>query len=75
MKQPSAALPRVIVTRPEQDAQRWVRDLQTHGLQADALPLIEIAAATQLQPVHRAWKELASYQAAMCVSANAVRHF
>jgi uroporphyrinogen-III synthase len=75
LKQPTAPLPRVIVTRPAQDAQRWVRDLQTHGLQADALPLIEIAAATQLQPVHRAWKELASYQAAMFVSANAVRHF
>jgi len=75
LRRTTAPLPRVIVTRPAQDAQRWVRDLQAQGLQAEALPLIQIAAASRLQPVHAAWQQLASYQAAMYVSANAVRHF
>ena len=32
---------RVIVTRPEQGAQHWVRQLQLAGIDAEALPLIE----------------------------------
>jgi uroporphyrinogen-III synthase len=66
---------RIIVTRPAQDAQRWVRGLSAHGLQAVTLPLIDIAPAAHAQPVQQAWQHWADYQAAMFVSGNAVTHF
>lgn len=66
---------RVLVTRPAQDALRWVHALQGHGLDAVALPLIEIAPAANPQPVRDALQQLASYQAVMFVSGNAVSHF
>ena len=65
----------VIVTRPAQDAQRWVRELSARGLQASALPLISIACAANVRPVQQAWQRWAQYQAAMFVSGNAVHHF
>nr|WP_315191059.1 uroporphyrinogen-III synthase [uncultured Albidiferax sp.] len=65
----------VIVTRPAQDAQRWVRELLQQGLQATALPLITIGPAANPLPVQQAWQGMASYQAAMFVSGNAVQHF
>lgn len=64
-----------IVTRPEQDALRWVRQLADHGIHSTALPLIDIAPAANPQPVQQAWQHLADYQAAMFVSGNAVQHF
>lgn len=64
-----------IVTRPEQDALRWVHKLTAQGVPATALPLISIAPAANPQPVQQAWRHLADYQAAMFVSGNAVRHF
>ncbi|APW36954.1 hypothetical protein RD110_06885 [Rhodoferax koreense] len=66
---------RVIVTRPQHDAERWVAELQARGIGAEALPLIDIRPATDPHPVHTAWRQLASYQAAMFVSGNAVQHF
>nr|WP_315238407.1 uroporphyrinogen-III synthase [uncultured Albidiferax sp.] len=66
---------RVIVTRPAQDAQRWVHELLQQGLQAIALPLIAIAPAANPLPVQQAWHRMANYQAAMFVSGNAVQHF
>jgi uroporphyrinogen-III synthase len=68
---------RVLVTRPAQDALRWVHALQGHGLDAVALPLIEIAPAANPQPVRDALQRLAHshYQAVMFVSGNAVSHF
>jgi len=66
---------RLIVTRPQQDALRWVDTLRARGLQAEALPLIDIAPATDAGPVHLAWRQIAQYQAAMFVSGNAVQHF
>ena len=65
----------VIVTRPAQDAQRWVRELLKQGLQAIALPLIAIAPAANALPVQQAWQRWADYQAAMFVSGNAVQYF
>ena len=66
---------RVIVTRPEREAQQWVRDLSTQGLQASALPLIKIASVDNASGLAQAWQELAEYVGVMFVSANAVAHF
>lgn len=65
----------VIVTRPQHDAARWVADLRTRGIDAEALPLIDIRPASDTAPLHAAWKHIAQYQAAMFVSGNAVQHF
>ncbi|MFI5444727.1 uroporphyrinogen-III synthase [Polaromonas sp. UC242_47] len=66
---------RIIVTRPERDARRWVQALQQLGLQAEALPLIQIAALPEDQGLQQAWREINSYAALMFVSTNAVEHF
>ncbi|MBC7437805.1 MAG: uroporphyrinogen-III synthase [Bdellovibrionales bacterium] len=66
---------RVIVTRPERDAQRWVQDLSQRGLQALALPLIDICPAANRQAVVEAWHQLDGCAAAMFVSGNAVEEF
>jgi uroporphyrinogen-III synthase len=68
----------VIVTRPACDAQRWVQQLQQSGIDAEALPLIEIAAAdgpADVQALAHAWQRLGDYAACMFVSGNAVTHF
>ncbi|HSV53234.1 MAG TPA: uroporphyrinogen-III synthase [Burkholderiaceae bacterium] len=64
-----------IVTRPERDAQRWVQALRERGLDALALPLMEIAAADDPKPLHAAWQSLGHYDAVMFVSGNAVEQF
>lgn len=70
--------PRVIVTRPLQDALQWVGMLGAHDIRAQALPLIEIRPATHpaalqaLQAAHRDW---AQWRAVMFVSSNAVHYF
>lgn len=69
---------RVIVTRPAREAERWVRQFQQGGVQAEALPLIEIApaqAAANVQALRKAWQTLDLYAACMFVSGNAVDHF
>lgn len=66
---------RVIVTRPERDAQRWVRALQGRRLDAFALPLIDIAPVADPKPLHAAWQALGGYDAVMFVSGNAVEQF
>ncbi|MFZ2387717.1 MAG: uroporphyrinogen-III synthase [Polaromonas sp.] len=69
---------RVIVTRPAGDAQRWVQQLQQGGIEAEALPLIEIApasSASTVQALQQAWQTLDSYAASMFVSAHAVAYF
>jgi len=65
----------VIVTRPRAQAEPWVQALRARGLQAQALPLIDIAAAPDAAPIERAWQGLASFDFVMFVSANAVEHF
>jgi uroporphyrinogen-III synthase len=69
---------RIIVTRPAHDADVWVRKLQQSGLNAQALPLIEIAAVSHpddVVAVQLAWSSLSDYAACMFVSGNAVEHF
>ena len=68
----------VIVTRPAHDADVWVAKLQQSGIQAQVLPLIEIAAVSQpadVMALHQVWNGLNNYTACMFVSGNAVTHF
>ncbi len=69
------APPRVLVTRPEPEATRWTHALRSEGIEAEALPLIEIAPAIDRRPVHQAWQTLGQYAAVMFVSAHAVSQF
>lgn len=66
---------RVLVTRPEQEARRWVDDLRQRGFDALGFPLIAILPVTDTAPLAAAWARLAACRAAMFVSGNAVRHF
>ena len=66
---------RVIVTRPQREAQRWVQDLTALGLEAQALPLISVGPVDDPTAVQQAWQHLADYVGVMFVSGNAVEHF
>jgi uroporphyrinogen-III synthase len=66
---------RVVVTRPESEARRWIDDLHGRGFDVLALPLIAIAPAADTKPLRLAWQELAGFRAAMFVSGNAVQQF
>lgn len=67
--------PRVIVTRPEREAQAWAAALQARGVTCETLPLIEIAALPVPSALAGAWAAVSSHLAVMFVSANAVRYF
>jgi uroporphyrinogen-III synthase len=71
----AARLPRVIVTRPAAQAAAAVRQLEARGLDAVALPLIEIAGVDDAAPLAAAWHGLAAYRLVVFVSINAVLHF
>jgi len=71
----SGDAPRVIVTRPEREAQTWTHSLQALGVQCESLPLIEIGGLQDPSPLTSAWQAVPQYLAVMFVSANAVRHF
>ncbi len=79
MADPSTSLrgpvPRVVVTRPAREARRWVAQLQERGIDAVALPLIDIGPVDDRHPLQEAWRRLGEYAAVMFVSANAVEHF
>lgn len=66
---------RVIVTRPGPQALHWVSSLRAAGLDALALPLIEIAGPPNPDAVRAAWQRLRAFDALMFVSANAVQQF
>jgi uroporphyrinogen-III synthase len=66
---------RVIVTRPALQALPWVARLQALGVDAVALPLIDIAPVEDGTPLTAAWSTLAAQAMVMFVSANAVAHF
>lgn len=66
---------RVVVTRPAREARRWVAQLQERGIDAVALPLIDIGPVDDRHPLQEAWRRLGDYAAVMFVSANAVEHF
>ena len=71
----SGSPPRVVVTRPAAEASHWVAGLKSQGIEAVALPLIDIGPVADPKPVHEAWTRLGDYAAAMFVSANAVAQF
>lgn len=69
---------RLIVTRPAHDADKWVAKLQQCGVNAWALPLIEIAAVSRpadVDALEQARNSINGYTACMFVSSNAVDHF
>ncbi len=66
---------RVIITRPERDAQDWADALQARGVPCESLPLIEIAALPEPLALAQAWQAVPEHLAVMFVSANAVRFF
>ncbi len=66
---------RVIVTRPEREAQRWVIDLSAQGIEALALPLIQIGQVRNQTELTKARRQLDQYAAVMFVSVNAVDYF
>jgi uroporphyrinogen-III synthase len=70
----STALP-VIVTRPVREAMQWVDTLRAAGLDAVALPLIEIAPVEDAAALRATWHRLADHAALMFVSVSAVEHF
>lgn len=70
----SASL-RVLVTRPQPQADEWVAKLAQRGLAAVALPLLAIAPAADAAAVSAAWRLLPSLALVMFVSPNAVQRF
>lgn len=74
---PSAALggPRIVITRPAAQARPWVDALRAGGVDAVALPLIEIGPSPDPAAVHAAWDVLPGCAFVMFVSANAVQQF
>jgi uroporphyrinogen-III synthase len=66
---------RVIVTRPAAQAQDWVQHLRAAGLDAQALPLIDISPVADPTALREAWEALPQFELVMFVSANAVDHF
>jgi uroporphyrinogen-III synthase len=65
----------LIVTRPAAQAGAWVEELRGLGLDARALPLIEIAPLADDAPLRAAWDTLATQALVVFVSANAVQQF
>ncbi|MBC7994305.1 MAG: uroporphyrinogen-III synthase, partial [Rhizobacter sp.] len=66
---------RVLVTRPAAQASDWVQQLRAAGLQAEALPLIDIAPPADTSPLVAAWATLAQKALVVFVSPNAVSRF
>jgi uroporphyrinogen-III synthase len=66
---------RLLVTRPQPQADAWVARLRASGVDALALPLLAIETVLDLSELHTAWHELPGYALVMFVSPNAVSHF
>lgn len=66
---------RVLVTRPRAEAQVWVARLLAEGVQAEAMPLLDISALLTPAGLAARWQRLPLFQALMFVSGNAVNHF
>ena len=75
MTAPASPSLRVLVTRPQREAQAWVQALQAQGVDAQAFSLIDIVPLPESVEMTSAWQHLNSYSAVMFVSANAVRYF
>lgn len=66
---------RVLVTRPAAQAGEWVQLLRDAGLQAEALPLIEIAPSGDAPALAQAWQGLHGVALVVFVSPNAATCF
>ena len=66
---------RVLVTRPASQASEWVQQLRAAGLQAEALPLIDIEPASDVAAVASAWASLPEQAMVIFVSPNAATCF
>ena len=66
---------RVIVTRPAAQADPWVRSLAAKGVDAVALPLIDISPPEDPAAVDAAWQTLAAQRLVVFVSPNAAQEF
>jgi uroporphyrinogen-III synthase len=71
----ASTAPRAIITRPGQEADAWVAQMEQRGFAALALPMIEIVAVPDRSLLAQAWKNLGAYDALMFVSSNAATHF
>lgn len=71
----SAAVPRVLVTRPQPQADEWVLRLGALGLRAAALPLLQTGEAGDPAALQDAAADLPGCALAMFVSPNAVAHW
>lgn len=67
--------PTLLVTRPRPQCAAWLARLARLGVEAAALPLIEILPASDPAPVRAAWAALPAVDLAVFVSPNAVEHF
>ncbi|MEO6409149.1 MAG: uroporphyrinogen-III synthase, partial [Burkholderiaceae bacterium] len=63
------------MTRPQPQADEWVARLRLRGVDALALPLIEIAGPANPGAVAAAWSALAAVDLAIFVSPNAATRF
>lgn len=66
---------RLLVTRPQPQADAWVADLRAAGLDAAALPLIAIEGPADPAPVEALWRALPAHRLLMFVSPAAVQWF
>ena len=66
---------RVLVTRPAAQASEWVQRLRAAGLQAEALPLIDIVPAADTSALAAAWAALPGQAMVVFVSPNAAACF
>ncbi|MGQ3051263.1 MAG: uroporphyrinogen-III synthase [Roseateles sp.] len=65
----------LLVTRPRPQCAAWLARLEALGVNAAALPLIEILPARDPGPVRAAWASLPAVNLAVFVSPNAVEQF
>ena len=65
----------VIVTRPQPQADAWVRRLRDAGIDARPLPLIDIRAVPDAYALREAWAGLSNDAMAVFVSPNAATQF
>ncbi len=66
---------RVVVTRAAHQAAEWVKTFEAAGAAVVALPLIEVAAVDETEPLARAAARVVSFDWLVFTSANAVRAF
>ncbi|MDQ6629970.1 MAG: uroporphyrinogen-III synthase, partial [Pseudomonadota bacterium] len=66
---------RLIVTRPAAQAAHAVADLASRGVDAVAVPLIQVLPIADTGPIAALWSALPTHRLVVFVSANAVLHF